>query len=103
MRGLTGLAVAPSIGLSYRELGKMVVARRFPTLAVAMLFFAALAALPVRGRAVAEAQAASPNMDGPVAFATLRDGDFEIYVMASDGSAQRNVSQAPSTADLDPA
>ncbi|HEV8683656.1 MAG TPA: phosphodiester glycosidase family protein [Actinomycetota bacterium] len=71
-------------------------------LAIAMLLSgAAIQALPEGRGAMVDAEAASPA--GEVLFATTRDGDFEIYSMASDGTAQRNLTQASLTADVDPA
>jgi Tol biopolymer transport system component len=78
-------------------------ARRFSSLALSVLIVAALAALPAGRGTEADAQVRALDMGGEVAFATFRDGDFEIYAMAPDGSAQRNLSRAPNTADLDPA
>jgi Tol biopolymer transport system component len=30
-----------------------------------------------------------------IAFASLRDGNWEIYVMNADGSEQRNITKSP--------
>jgi Tol biopolymer transport system component len=38
-----------------------------------------------------------------IAFVTNRDGDQEIYLMYADGRAQRNLSQRPTTPEMNPA
>jgi Tol biopolymer transport system component len=75
-------------------------ARRPIVLAVVLLFSAAGLQAAPGGPAVG---AETAPTGGELVFATLRDGDFEIYSMAADGSAHRNLTQAPLTADLDPA
>jgi len=41
-----------------------------------------------------------PN--GKIAFISQRDGDFEIYMMNSDGTDQTNLTNDPESADTDP-
>ena len=40
-------------------------------------------------------QAAFPGAKGKIAFATVRDGNAEIYVMNPDGSGQTNLTNNP--------
>lgn len=79
------------------------VARRSSAFVVAVLVSAAVGAVPAGHGAPAKAQAIDPGMTGEIAFATFRNGDFEIYAMAADGSGQRNLTRSPRSADLDPA
>jgi Tol biopolymer transport system component len=44
----------------------------------------------------------SPDGD-KIAFTSQRDGDFEIYMMNSDGTGQTNLTNDPGFADTDPA
>jgi TolB protein len=50
----------------------------------------------------APAEAAFPGLSGKIAFTTSRDGDYEVYAMGSDGSAQTNLT-ANAAGDLFPA
>jgi Tol biopolymer transport system component len=56
----------------------------------ALALAACLLALVVR---VEPSQAAFPGQNGKIAFASDRDGGFEIYTMNADGSKQMNRSQ----------
>jgi uncharacterized repeat protein (TIGR01451 family) len=47
------------------------------------------------------APAAVPGANGTIAFASTRDGNYEVYVMNADGSGQTNLTNDPA-ADLDP-
>ncbi len=47
-------------------------------------------------------EAQAPAVNGPIAFATDRDGNYEIYVMQSDGSALTRLTNLPE-GDWDPA
>jgi TolB protein len=37
-----------------------------------------------------------------IAFVSNRDGDSEVYVMASDGSGQTNLTMSPGSDEFDP-
>jgi Tol biopolymer transport system component len=60
------------------------------------------AALAGAGLLAAPSHAAFPGGDGRLAFDSDRTGDFEIYTMAQDGSALRNLTSSPATADVNP-
>lgn len=66
-------------------------------LAVAIVCLALVAA----GWAASRAPAAFPGQNGKIAFQSNRDGNFEIYVMNADGSAQTRLTNVPGL-DVDP-
>ena len=49
------------------------------------------------GSAIQSATAALPGQNGLIAFASNRDGNFEIYVMNPDGSGQTNITNNPAS------
>ena len=55
----------------------------------------AAAAVVLAGIAAAPASAAVPGVNGRIAFASDRDGDFEIYSMASDGTGLVRLTTSP--------
>ena len=59
---------------------------------VAAVFIACAAVLVMVSR---EADAAFPGKNGPIAFSSDRDGDFDIYTIRPDGSGLRRITNAP--------
>jgi Tol biopolymer transport system component/uncharacterized protein YukE len=43
-----------------------------------------------------------PGVNGRIAFATNRDGDFEIYLMSGTGGSQANLTNSAGTSDTNP-
>jgi hypothetical protein len=43
-----------------------------------------------------------PEESGKIVFVSIRDGNFEIYIMNADRSDQHNISNNPDGGDLDP-
>jgi Tol biopolymer transport system component len=98
MEGLTGLAPPPTICVF--ELGEAVERRRPIAMVAALLVSAGLLQSSAPWTTAGAEEAGSA---GTLVFASVRDGDFEVFSMAADGSAQRNLTREPLTADLDPA
>ena len=70
--------------------------RNLRGLAGTIALLAVLAASPERGSAVL------PGENGKIAFASARDGNFEIYAVNPDTTGQARLTRDPST-DTDPA
>jgi WD40-like Beta Propeller Repeat len=64
-------------------------------------FALAVAALSVAGASAQRTLAAFPGANGEIAFASQRDGDYEIYVMNPDASEQRPLTDHANV-DFDP-
>ena len=61
-----------------------------------------LVAASAGGASAPSTHAAFPGRNGLIAFSSLRDGNYELYTMQSDASAQTRVTRDPA-ADIDPA
>src|SRR5436309_410137 len=69
--------------------------RRFTSMLIAGALVAGVVASAQPGGAV--------GSSGKLAFRSDRDGNDEVYVSSSDGTGQRNLTNAPKSEDVDPA
>ena len=72
----------------------------YPSPAIIALL-ALVAVLPLAAHVV-PSRAAFPGGNGKIAFSSLGDGNYEIYVMLADGSGQMKLTNNPGY-DADPA